>query len=108
MAMILGVILIIHQVLKKRDKIKNQKIKNLMEILAEVFMWNYIISYYLNAQGLATFYTLIELQSLKDHGPPVVMLVSLFVDLLNFILIFFILSRLMAKSREIQKELKEN
>jgi hypothetical protein len=68
----------------------------------------YIISYYLNAQGLATFYTLIELQSLKDHGPPVVMLVSLFVDLLNFILIFFILSRLMAKSREIQKELKEN
>jgi hypothetical protein len=64
-----GITIFFYSLLKVKDRIKNAKIQHIIDVACEVFLWNYIISYYLSCSGIAIFYTLIELQSLRDYGP---------------------------------------
>ena len=56
-----GITLFCYLLLKLRDKIKSPKLQNIIDVICEVFLWNYIISYFLSCSGIAIFYTLIEL-----------------------------------------------
>jgi hypothetical protein len=105
-----GITLLFYVLLKLKDKIENTKIKYIIDLGCEVFLWNYIISYFLSCSGIAIFYTLIELQSLRDHGPTMVMLASIFVDFANLFSLVMVLNHLMNKSKEIRNDpiLREN
>jgi hypothetical protein len=52
---------IISLIIEKKEKIKNKRIRWLVDLVGEVVVWNYVISYFLGSTGLAIFYSNLEL-----------------------------------------------